>query len=346
MILVTGAAGFIGHRLCARLLGDGHAVTGVDCFLPDSYDAAVKRAAVAPLLGCDRFTFVPADLRGDDLDLRGVDAVVHLAAMPGLQQGPGADAAYESCNVTATMRLAAAARRAGIETIVHASTSSVYGAVADGDEHQPTRPISAYGRSKLVAEGAMTDAGAVVLRYFSVYGPGQRPDMAYHRFCEAMLDGRAITVHGDGRQERANTYVDDVVSATVAALERGRAGEIYNVGGASPIRLLDAVDVLAGAIGVTPLIGHAPVRAGDQATTRADTAKARAELGWTPTTDPDEGLRAQVAWHLARRTRTRNAFLTVPPSLKSRGTRADEEGRAQGHERQPRSRRSDAGAGA
>jgi nucleoside-diphosphate-sugar epimerase len=142
-----------------------------------------------------------------------------------------------------------------------------------------------------------------VLRYFSVYGPGQRPDMAYHRFCEAMLDGGAITVHGDGRQERANTFVDDVVAATVAAIEHGAAGETYNIGGASPIRLLDAVAVLAGAVGVTPTIRHAPARAGDQAITRADTAKARRDLGWAPSTHPADGLRAQVAWHRARRRR-------------------------------------------
>jgi nucleoside-diphosphate-sugar epimerase len=303
MILVTGAAGFIGHRLCARLLDDGHDVVGVDCFLEVSYDPAIKRAAVAPLLARPRFTFVPADLRHDVVDLSGANAVIHLAAMPGLQQGRRANAAYETCNITATRRLLAAARRAGVDRIVHASTSSVYGAVADGDETQPTRPISAYGRSKLVAERIMLDAGAVVLRYFSVYGPGQRPDMAYHRFCEAMLAGEPVTVHGDGCQERANTFVDDVVVATVSAVTGGTAGEAYNVGGASPIRLLDAVKVLAGALGTTPQTRRAPPRPGDQAATRADTAKARRDLGWAPTTAPVTGLQAQVAWHLARRRR-------------------------------------------
>jgi nucleoside-diphosphate-sugar epimerase len=301
MILVTGAAGFIGHRLCARLLDGGHEVIGVDCFLGTSYDPAVKRAAVAPLRARAGFHFVAADLRRDELDLRGVDTVIHLAAMPGLQQG--ADAAYGSCNVTATEKLLTAIARSDVQTVVHASTSSVYGAVADGDEAQPTRPISAYGRSKLVAERSMRDAGAVVLRYFSVYGPGQRPDMAYHRFCEAMIAGQPITIHGDGRQERANTYVDDIVDATTAAIERGVAGETYNIGGASPIQLLDALDVLAGALGVVPQITHAPPRPGDQAATRADTAKAGRNLGWSPATDPVEGLRAQVAWHLARRRR-------------------------------------------
>src|SRR6476659_5823270 len=145
---------------------------------------------------------------------------------------------YDACNRLATARLAAAATRAGVATVIHASTSSVYGRVAGGDEHQPMAPVSDYGRSKLAAEAVMAGLGAVVLRYFSVYGPGQRPDMAYHRFCESILDGRPLLIHGDGRQERANTYVDDVVAATVAAVVRGRPGEAYNIGGAEPIRLL------------------------------------------------------------------------------------------------------------
>ncbi len=309
MILVTGAAGFIGHRLCWRLLDDGHDVVGVDCFLRASYDPAVKRSAIAPLLAQPRFSFHELDLRtagaASVADLVDVDAVVHLAAMPGLRVGPEADETYESCNVDATRRLLQAAARPGGPRLVHASTSSVYGAYADGDESQPVRPISTYGRSKLVAERAMLDAGAVVLRYFSVYGPGQRPDMAYHRFCEAMLGGRPITIHGDGHQERANTFVDDVVAATVAALDRGRPGEIYNVGGARPIELLDAVAVLAEAVGARPELVHGPARPGDQRTTRADTTKARRELAWAPTTPPADGLPAQLAWHQARRVRTR-----------------------------------------
>jgi nucleoside-diphosphate-sugar epimerase len=300
-IVVTGAAGFIGHRLTDRLLADGHDVVGVDCLLADSYDPAVKRAALAPLLGHSRLTVVPRDLRTDPLDgvVVGADAVVHLAAMPGLRTGQAR--LYDDCNRLAAARLAVAATRTGVRTIVHASTSSVYGRVAAGDEQQPLAPVSDYGRTKLAAEAAMRDAGAVVLRYFSVYGPGQRPDMAFHRFCEAILDGRPLLIHGDGRQERANTYVDDVVDATVAALTRGRPGEAYNIGGAEPIRLLDAVAVLARTIGRAPILRHGPARLGDQRATRADTAKAARELGWRPSTPPTTGLAAQVAWHLARR---------------------------------------------
>jgi nucleoside-diphosphate-sugar epimerase len=149
-------------------------------------------------------------------------ALVHLAAVPGLRTGQ--TRLYDDCNRLATARVAAAATRGGVRTVVHASTSSVYGRVAAGDEQQSLAPVSDYGRTKLAAEAAMRDAGAVVLRYFSVYGPGQRPDMAFHRFCEAIVDGRPLLIHGDGRQERANTYVDDVVDATVAALTRGRPG--------------------------------------------------------------------------------------------------------------------------
>ncbi len=302
-IVVTGVAGFIGHHLARRLLDDGHHVAGLDCFLAESYDPAVKRAAVAPLAGRPRFALYQRDLRTDRLDdvLDGAEAVVHLAAMPGLQAGR--DHIYTSCNVTATARLAAAAGRAGSLRIVHASTSSIYGRVADGDEAQPAAPISAYGRSKRAGELVMLDAGAVVLRYFSVYGPGQRPDMAYHRFCEAILTGQPLEIHGDGAQQRANTYVDDVVDATVAAIARGEPGEAYNIGGAEPIRLLDAVAVLARTLGRSPILTRRPARAGDQWATRADTERARRHLGWSPLTGPTEGLHAQAGWHVARRAR-------------------------------------------
>ena len=266
-IVVTGAAGFIGHRLTARLLVDGHDMVGVDCFLAASYDPAVKRAALVPLLGHPRLALVQRDLRVASLDgvMAEADALVHLAALPGLRAGRAH--LYDDCNRLATARLAAAATRAGVPTIVH----------------------------------AMRDAGAVVLRYFSVYGPGQRSDMAFHRFCEAILDGRPLVIHGDGRQERANTYVDDVVDATVAALTLGRRGEAYNIGGAEPIRLLDAVAILAAAIGRRPVLRHGSVRPGDQRATRADTTKAARELGWRPATPPTSVLAAQVDWHLARR---------------------------------------------
>jgi nucleoside-diphosphate-sugar epimerase len=300
-IVVTGIAGFIGHRLTARLLADGHDVVGVDCFLAASYDPAVKRAALAPLVGHPRLGVLQRDLRADPLDdvMVGAEALVHLAALPGLRTGQ--KSLYDGCNRLATTRLAAAATRAGVPTIVHASTSSVYGRVATGAEDQPTAPVSDYGHSKLAAEAVMLDAGAVVLRYFSVYGPGQRPDMAFHRFCEAILAGRPVLIHGDGHQERAHAYVDDVVGATVAALTRGRPGEAYNIAGAEPIPLLDAVALLARAIGRPPILRHGPDRPGDQRATRADTTKAARELGWGPSTPTTSGLAAQVAWHLTRR---------------------------------------------
>jgi UDP-glucuronate 4-epimerase len=302
-IVVTGVAGFIGHHVARRLLDDGHHVVGVDCFLAASYEASVKRAAVAPLTRHSRFVLHRRDLRTQPLDdvLDGADAVVHLAAMTGLRSD--LDDLYFSCNLAATARLAATAERAGTPRIVHASTSSVYGRVADGDENQPLAPISAYGRSKQAAELVMLDAGAVVLRYFSVYGPGQRPDMAYHRFCEAILDGRPVEIHGDGAQQRANTYIGDVVEATVAALGRGGAGEAYNIGGAEPVRLLDAVTVLGQAVGPRPVLAPRPARPGDQRRTRADTEKARRHLGWSPLTPAVTGLHAQAAWHVARRAR-------------------------------------------
>ena len=142
---------------------------------------------------------------------------------------------------------------------------------------------------------------AVILRYFSIYGPRQRPEMAYAAFTEALLDGRSLTVYGDGDQSRSNTFVSDCVAGTVAALDGGAAGEIYNIGGGEEIKLLDAIGIIADELGVEPRIAFGPARVGDQRRTAADVSKARRELGYEPRVGPDEGLRRQVAWHVAER---------------------------------------------
>jgi len=248
---------------------------------------------------------VAVDLRTHRLDrlLDGVDAVVHAAALAGLTHTNADPASAWAQNYTVTARLIDAARAASVRRFVHISTSSVYGAYAKGDEHQPQLPVSVYGRSKQAAETAVLEAAqahgldATVVRYFSIYGPRQRPDMAYYRFIEALRGGRAVTVHGDGRQRRSITYVADAVAGTMAALKHGRAGEAYNIGGGVTIDVMEAIELVADALDTRPLIRFAPRPRGDQQVTAADCTKAATELGWVPRVDPTEGIARQVAWH-------------------------------------------------
>ncbi len=301
--LVTGAAGFIGSHLCERLLHDGHAVAGLDAFIP-YYPRPLKEANLAACLAHPRFAFFPLDLRGDALDaaLDGADVVFHLGAMAGLTASWTDFDLYQSCNVVATQRLLAAlSRRRPVPRLVYASTSSVYGRHASGDESLPTRPISPYGVTKLAGENlcrAYADEhglSLVVLRYFSVYGPRQRPDMGYHRFVRALLDGTPIALFGDGQQARGNTYVDDCVGATVLAAD-ALPGETFNVGGGEVATVLEILRKLEALTGRKALVRREAVRAGDQRSTGADTAKLTRHLGWRPRVGLDEGLARQVEW--------------------------------------------------
>ncbi len=309
-VLVTGVAGFVGSHLAEALVDRGDEVIGVDCFT-DYYPRPIKEANLERLRTMPRFAFHELDLRSDPLDqlLDRVEVVVNEAAFAGLVRSWSDFESYLSCNVQAVARLLDASRRAGIRRFVQASTSSVYGLEAVGDESRPTRPSSPYGVTKLAAENlilAHVDSygiPAVILRYFSIYGPRQRPDMAYHRFIEALLDGDTITIFGDGLQSRSNTFIDDCVATTIAATERGRVGEIYNVGGAQPITVNEALEVLASALRVTPRIEHGPTRLGDQRHTLADIGKAVAELGYRPQIRPPDGLRRQADWQRQQRAR-------------------------------------------
>ncbi len=302
-VAVTGAAGFIGSHLAEALLDTGAEVVGIDAFV--GFDgAAHKHRNLAGLLTRPGFTFRELDLREDELDevLEGVDTVVHEAALAGLPTSWSDVDAYVGCNVTGTSRLIQACQRQGISRYVHASTSSVYGRDAVGDESQPTRPISPYGVSKLAAENLVqahvivNDFPATILRYFSIYGPRQRPDMAYQIFIESMLAGRPLTVFGDGRQSRSNTYVGDCVDGTMRAIEGGHVGEVYNLGGGVCMELLEAIDIIARTLGVRPRISHTAARAGDQRVTHADFSKARETFGYRPGVEPTEGLANQVRW--------------------------------------------------
>jgi nucleoside-diphosphate-sugar epimerase len=305
--LITGAAGFIGSHLCEHLVAAGHDVVGLDAFIP-YYPRALKEANLLHLRSQPRFELMSLDLRTDPLKVAVADvaAVFHLAAMPGLPRSWTDFDLYQSCNVIATQRLLEACQASpALKRFVYASTSSVYGRHGSGDETLPTRPISPYGVTKLAAEhlcrAYAEERGLplVVLRYFSVYGPRQRPDMGYSRFIEALLLGHPMPVYGDGLQVRGNTYVEDCVAATVAALQ-APVGEVYNVGGGETANVWDILTRLEKILNRRAVIRREPARAGDQRVTGADTGKLFRHLAWQPRVSLDDGLARQVAWQQAQ----------------------------------------------
>jgi UDP-glucose 4-epimerase len=307
--LVTGAAGFIGAHLAARLLAAGHQVRGLDNFDP-YYDRAQKERNLRPLLAAPRFEWHEADLGTVALAplLAGVETVYHLAARPGVRRSWGASFAdYVRINVLATQRLLEALRATPRTRLVYASSSSVYGEQGDAEtpETAPCLPISPYGVTKLATESlarayhASYGVAGIGLRYFTVYGPSQRPDMAFHRFLRAAHEEREIVLYGDGSQTRDFTYIDDAVAATLSAGEAGRPGAVYNVGGGSPADLRTVLRIVAQLTGRPPRVRHEAPQPGDPQATRADTSSARADLGFRPAVSLEEGLRRMHAWMAA-----------------------------------------------
>ena len=304
---VTGAAGFVGSHLCERLVREGHEVVGLDSFVP-YYPRAVKEANLQFLQQAPRFTFVERDLRCDDLaDLvRDADVIFHNAAMPGLPLSWTTFDMYMTCNLQATQRLVEAMRQHSRARLVHASTSSVYGREALGAEDTLPQPVSPYGITKLAAEHLCQayrenfGLDVVVLRYFSLYGPRQRPDMGYYLFIDALLHDRRITLYGDGEQTRGNTFVLDIVDANVLAWEKARSGEVFNIGGGQAVSVNHVLELLQALTGKRACIERRPPRPGDQRHTFADTRRARERLGWVPTTTIEAGLRAQIEWQSAQ----------------------------------------------
>jgi len=304
--VVTGAAGFIGSHLCAALLGEGHHVRGIDNFDP-YYDRRLKEANLAALRSHPAFTFSEADLVAADLGglLEGADRLFHQAARPGVRSSWGDDfRIYVRANITATQRLLEALRARPALRAVIASSSSVYGQAAGGPtpEDAPRRPISPYGVSKLATEALVAAYHAnfglpvVCLRYFTVFGPRQRPDMAFHRFARAITLGETFEVYGDGRQVRDFTYVADAVAANLLALEHGRPGEVYNIGGGAPASVRDAIAILEALAGRRAEIVWGPRQPGDPRSTEADTTRARGVLGFRPRVGLEQGLREMMAW--------------------------------------------------
>jgi UDP-glucuronate 4-epimerase len=330
--LVTGAAGFIGSHLCAALLQRGHVVVGVDAFT-DFYDPQVKRSNIASLSLDPHFTLIEADLAATDLDtlLVGVDAIVHLAGEPGVSTSWGQSFdRYVRRNILTTQQLLEAACRQGVRRFVFASSSSVYGSGAGGLQarHEP-RPTSPYGVTKLAAEklvGAYeqsSDLQTVSLRYFSVYGPRQRPDMAAHRFIEAMLDDQPVEVFGDGRQVRDFTYVCDIVEATVSAIHADlpRAA-VLDVASGQPVDVSTLVFQLGSLLRPDVEWKHREERRGDVARTEGRITAAQQHLGWRPTMDLRTGLEHQIEWHRQRRELVR-ARVRPQPVIMAAGQTAE-----------------------
>ncbi len=301
--LVTGAAGFIGSHLCERLLGLGHEVVGLDCFVP-YYPRPLKERNLADAKKHPKFRFLSLDLRADDVKpaVDGVDVVYHLAAMPGLVASWTDFDLYLGCNVTGTQRLLEAVKGSkSLKRFVYGSTSSVYGKFASGDETLPTKPVSPYGVTKLAGEQLARahletfGTPVSVLRFFSVYGPRQRPDMAYNIFIRALVAGEPITVYGDGQQVRGNTFVADCVEAVVKSAD-APIGDVFNVGGGEMVSVLDVLGKLERIAGKKFTVRTEAARPGDQRHTFADTTKLRRVLGWEPRTTLDEGLTRQYEW--------------------------------------------------
>ena len=293
---VTGAAGFIGSHLAETLQEQGHDVVGLDCFT-DYYDPQLKEEN-ARTLDVRR-----VDLAEDELDFAGADGVFHLAGQPGVRSFGDVFPLYVRQNVLASQRVFEAAAAAGTR-VVFASSSSVYGEAEryPTPEQTPPRPLSPYGITKLTCEhlarayARSFGLDAVVLRYFNAYGPRQRPDMAFPRILEALAEGRPFSLYGDGEQSRSFTYVGDVVEATVLAMAGAEPGSLLNVGGGEEATLNETIALLERIAGRSLDVRREPAVLGDQRRTKADTTRINAELGWTPRTSLEEGLRAQWDW--------------------------------------------------
>ncbi|MFY9265516.1 MAG: NAD-dependent epimerase/dehydratase family protein [Solirubrobacterales bacterium] len=306
--LVTGSAGFIGSHLTERLLADGWEVLGVDCF-NDNYGREQKRRNLESALSWDAFTFYPVDLSGGDLEdlVAGVDTVFHLAAEPGVRSSWGKRFEYYTRNnVIATQRVFEAVREYGSCRVVYASSSSIYGdaETLPTPETAVPAPRSPYGVTKLAAEHLCDvyhhnfGVETVSLRYFSVYGPRQRPDMFFHRLIKAMLADDTIEVFGDGEQTRDFTFVDDVVSATLAAASAPDiAGRVYNIGdGGACVSVNQALAAVEEIFGREARVRHCATESGDVRDTGALTTRAARDLGFTPQTKIRDGLALEAAW--------------------------------------------------
>jgi nucleoside-diphosphate-sugar epimerase len=304
--LVTGAAGFIGSTLSDRLLELGHEVVGVDCFT-DYYSLEIKKGNLGKALGSPGFRLIEADLVEADISglLEGVDWVFHQAAQPGVRMSWGSSFdIYVRNNVLATQKLLEAVKGSGIRRLVNASSSSIYGDSVELPLRETARPqpVSPYGVTKLAAEHLCYlyhvnyGVPAVSLRYFTVYGPRQRPDMGFHKFIKSALNGEEIVIFGDGEQTRDFTYITDAVEANVRAAEAdGVEGRVFNIGGGSRISVNAVLDILRRLVGELK-IRHIEDQKGDVRHTMCDTSAAREAFGYSPKACIEEGLARETEW--------------------------------------------------
>jgi nucleoside-diphosphate-sugar epimerase len=303
-VVVTGAAGFIGSRLAHLLLDNGHEVLGIDGFT-DSYDTSEKLVRATRLVRRPGFTLLSGHLAELPLDrhLRGSEIVYHLAGRAGVRASFALESRYRYDNVESTTAVLDASRRAGtVRRVVYASSSSVYGnACLPFTEDGPAAPVSPYGQSKLDAEticlaASGMDIETVALRYFTVYGPGQRPDMGLRLFAEAAWARLPISIFGDGQQSRDFTFVDDIAMATAHAGFAPAAGYAINVGGGSRVSLLEVLEILAEAVGHPLQVNMEPSARGDVLHTEADLSRAEKLLGFKASTTFFDGYRAEIEW--------------------------------------------------
>ncbi|MDP8224946.1 MAG: GDP-mannose 4,6-dehydratase [Candidatus Lernaella stagnicola] len=304
--IVTGAAGFIGSHLCDRLLADGHEVVGVDCFT-DYYPRTFKEANIAAARAHERFTFREADL--NELDLASLiepgDVIYHQAAQAGVRASWGQSfRVYTALNLDATQKLLEVCKEKRPARFVYAGSSSVYGDAAKFPEHEDDhpRPISPYGVTKLAAEHLCMlyhkafGIPTVSLRYFTVYGPRQRPDMAFHKWCRAALRDEPLSIFGDGNQTRDFTYVDDIVAGVIAAASADCAGQVINLGGGHRVTVRHVLDMLTKIHGRPLRLADEGNQKGDVRHTAADITRAGELLGFKPQVSLEDGLRAEYEW--------------------------------------------------
>ncbi len=307
--LVTGAAGFIGSHLCEALLAGHCQVLALDNF-DDFYDPAVKRDNIGPCLEDKNFKLVEGDIRDRPLldslvQSKDVDVLIHLAAKAGVRPSIADPLAYQDVNVTGTACLLEAARKYALPRFIFGSSSSVYGnnkKTPFAESDNVDFPISPYAATKKAGEllchtySHLFGISITCLRFFSVYGPRQRPDLAIHKFTKLIHAGKSIPVFGDGSMSRDFTYIDDIVAGILAAIDRCQGYHIYNLGESQPILLGDLIAAIEKALGKKAVIDRQPLQPGDVRQTFADLTLARKELGYNPTTDLDAGLEKFVAW--------------------------------------------------